>query len=326
MKNRLFVIVKIMVSVGLVALIFYRVDMNSFFNALKETDIYLFMAGVFFSIASVFLRAYKWQLLLNPHGKKFSVCSLSSISFISLFFNNFFLGSLGGDIYKIYITGNQSLSRSGPASSIIMDRITGVLVLALTASVSGVVIYLEGGSFVSGRDVNVLLAACFAVFVLIYAGFKIMFRVRNLRIIKKFQRIDTITDRIATSIQLYERHPKAVFSSIILGFICILLTSLALYAYSHAAHIDINFMSWLFINPIVSFLTMVPISVNGLGVQEGVFIIYLTRLGIDPASSLLIAMLPRIEIIILSIIGGILYIFWNGNLPKAVTDSTGQSS
>ena len=318
MRNRLLFAGKIAVSGGLIAFLVYRVDLAHFYAALRRVRIELFALGLLTSAASVFVRAYKWQLLLNPHGKRFSVRELSAVSFISLFFNNFFLGSLGGDIYKFYITGSGSASRTGPASSIIMDRATGVLVLALTAAVAGVFIHLDGGLLVSSSDLRAIGAACLAIFIATYAGFRILFRVGEWGFLKRFPKLGGLADDVAASTKIYAKHRGELFAACLLGFLCILLTSFALYLYSRAAHVEIRFLWWLFVNPIVSFLAMLPVSANGLGVQEGAFMVYLSRLGVDAASALLIALLPRIEVIALSILGGILYLFRNGGSMGAV--------
>jgi glycosyltransferase 2 family protein len=251
--------------------------------------------------------------------ENFSTLYICAVSFISLFFNNFFLGSLGGDFYKIYITGKDSDSKGGPASSVIMDRVTGVLILALMTSISGIVIYFTGSSLISSDNVAIIIGASLVLLLTVFTGFNIFFRVSNLSFINKFPRFAEIVESIIVSTKLYMEHPKIILASLGLSFIYYVIASVTMYFYVLAAGQNLNFILLLFINMIVTFLIMIPVSLNGIGVQEGAFVFYLTKLGINPASSLLIALLPRIDMLIFSLIGAVIYLTEGGRKSKLFT-------
>ncbi|MFW9931024.1 MAG: lysylphosphatidylglycerol synthase transmembrane domain-containing protein [Candidatus Thorarchaeota archaeon] len=316
MKKKLPIFFKFLISAILIFFLLKQIELNELYKALTKINILFFVAGIFISILSVSLRAYKWLLLLIPHGKRFSILYLISINFISLFFNNFFLGSLGGDFYKVYMTGDKLESRSDSASSVIMDRITGLFMLALVAPVSGIIIFFMEKSLIRTDHIVIIIFSSLGLCFAIYIGVKIFFKTADFKIVKKFPKISLIAKRMAESIKLYKNHPSIVFASLSLALAYIIFNSLSMYLYTLAAYENIDFILLLFIIIIVTFLIMIPISANGIGVQEGAFIFYFTKLGIDPTTAVLIALLPRIGMIILSLIGAMLY------LIKGKTKST----
>jgi uncharacterized membrane protein YbhN (UPF0104 family) len=107
----------------------------------------------------------------------------------------------------------------------------------------------------------------------------------------------------------YRHYRNITIFSLILSLAFHLTTIISMFFSSLAAGVHIDFIYWVLIVPLVSFLIMIPISANGLGVQEGTFFLYLQKLGVDSTSALLVALLPRIGMFLFSLVGGLLYLY-----------------
>jgi hypothetical protein len=59
---------------------------------------------------------------------------------------------------------------------------------------------------------------------------------------------------------------------------------------------------------LASFLILVPISFNGLGLQEGAFMLFFGAVGVEPTQAFVLAIGPRISLLVFSLIGGIVYL------------------
>jgi uncharacterized membrane protein YbhN (UPF0104 family) len=70
---------------------------------------------------------------------------------------------------------------------------------------------------------------------------------------------------------------------------------------------------WIMV-PMVTLLTLAPISLNGMGIREGATILFLTPLGISHATALSLAILWFAVFAAASLLGGVLYLI-NG-MPK----------
>ena len=65
---------------------------------------------------------------------------------------------------------------------------------------------------------------------------------------------------------------------------------------------------WIMV-PMVTLLTLLPISLNGMGVREGGTILFLAPLGISHATALSLALLWFSVFTVVSLLGGLLYVF-----------------
>ena len=72
--------------------------------------------------------------------------------------------------------------------------------------------------------------------------------------------------------------------------------------------IDISFGTVLFISLLVNVISMVPISVNGLGIREGAFVLLCTQVGVGSAEALSVALLGRVLVLLISSVGGLMYL------------------
>jgi hypothetical protein len=60
------------------------------------------------------------------------------VYWIGLFFNNFLPGSLGGDVYKVFVVGRETGALARVAGATIVDRVMGLAVLCALASLTAV--------------------------------------------------------------------------------------------------------------------------------------------------------------------------------------------
>ena len=76
---------------------------------------------------------------------------------------------------------------------------------------------------------------------------------------------------------------------------------------------------WIMV-PMVSLLTMLPVSINGMGVREGATALFLAHLGVPDGTAKTLALLWFAVFLAVSLLGGVVYLF--GHFPKPVTPAT----
>ena len=117
---------------------------------------------------------------------------------------------------------------------------------------------------------------------------------------------------------------KHIILCLFLAFLFQMTRVVSVYFLTLSAGVSASFMQLAFVVPLVTFITMIPISLNGIGIQEGAFFLYFEKIGLDPASALLVSFLPRIMMLIASLLGAGIYMFEgirNRNLSKRERDS-----
>src|SRR5262249_28201536 len=84
-----------------------------------------------------------------------------------------------------------------------------------------------------------------------------------------------------------------------------------------AIHADVPFSFFWILTPMVTLLTLLPISVNGIGVREHATVMLLAPFGVDYGSAISLAVLWFAVHVSVSILGGAVYLF--GDFPKLQT-------
>lgn len=74
--------------------------------------------------------------------------------------------------------------------------------------------------------------------------------------------------------------------------------------------LGLSISPWLVITliPVVYTVTAIPISINGLGVSEGLFVVVFSTFGVTPAEAVAVALLLRVSGVLMSSMGGLLYL------------------
>src|SRR4030067_1862205 len=172
LKNRALTFGQWAVSIALIYYLLRRVEVNEITHGIWKTNIYLLIVGLLIAALSVFIRSYKWQLLLKVQGASLSLPYIYSLNFMSLFFNNFFFGSIAGDALRVYKTMNHSNTKIGSVSTIIIDRVTGVLTLCLIVMLAGIAIVANNKFLSIKKNIYIAIFICLGALFFIYLLYK----------------------------------------------------------------------------------------------------------------------------------------------------------
>ena len=199
MKKYSKLILKIVVSVALIAFLYFKVDKQSLVATISKVNLAYAPIILGLLVMNYFISSVRWKSLLLESNNKVSVWYLTSLYFIGSFFNNFMPTSIGGDVYKIFRLSKKLGDSSRGFSSTFMERFTGVVVLGFI-SIFGLTHYI--GSYV----ILVVIAAIAGIFI----GLKF------LKVIsKKFPKIKKYSD----SLYSYRHHRSVVIWALVTSLI-----------------------------------------------------------------------------------------------------------
>ena len=122
-----------------------------------------------------------------------------------------------------------------------------------------------------------------------------------------------------SSLRTYQDHKSTMAVALALSLVYHIGNGLTVYVIAVAVNADVAFIPVLFISSLVALVTIIPISINGLGVQEGSFIFYLQQLGAASSAALLVALLYRLTLMILGLVGGLIFLLDQGSGRKSQT-------
>jgi uncharacterized membrane protein YbhN (UPF0104 family) len=320
-------LLKIVFSVGILGYLFSKISLLSFWEFfLNARHNYLILAFVLYIIGQT-ICAYKWELLARTLGFRRRFKRFLAYYFIGMFFNLFFLGSIGGDVAKAYLLAGKEDSRMRAGYSILADRFTGgiaLVTIAIIALISSPTIHvlpllfklmqwvgLDAGAFSASKHVISLwlriglVGACMAVWALVLT-------------FPLFLPLFPWLTRWAARIKLgdfavYWSHPGRMSLVLAISF-CFQIINILVYALlGMALDLGIPLGDYFVIVPLVDLVSILPISISGIGVREGSYVGLLYLLGVETPKGLAFGLLGFLVVMAASLLGGIIYVF--GSYP-----------
>lgn len=88
-----------------------------------------------------------------------------------------------------------------------------------------------------------------------------------------------------------------------------ILAILSLYFIVLSLGIQVGLLAVFIIFPLVTVISMIPISINGIGLREGAFVFFLKGYSVSSVNAVAISVLYFSTIIFLGILGGIIFLF-----------------
>lgn len=288
LKKNKKLILKITVSIILFTIILLKADKDSIFHNFELLNpVYIPIIVLFLSL-NYFFSSVRWKyLLIFKNTQHVTVWYLTALYFIGSFFNNFMPTSIGGDVFKIYRLGKKIDSIPNAFSATFMERFSGVVILILI-SIIGLYKYIG--------LMTVLLLVLFVIgffiglWLLKFAG-------------QRFKKIQPIYE----SIYQYKNERKVVIFSLATSLLVQLLTIFTQYFVfmSIGVHLPV-FYSLIFFPMIILASFFIP-SLNGIGVQDYLYISIFGAIGIQNEVALSASILFHLFRLSVSLIGGVLY-------------------
>lgn len=306
MKQGMIVLLKLVVSLTLLYIIFRRVDAALVWETLTAIQP-VFLVGSLVLYGSIqVLAAYRWFLLLPEGGMGLAFSRMASLYYIGLFFNQFLPTAIGGDAVKAYYFYRLSGEASKGIASIFMDRYTGFLTLVLIALVS----LLLGYSYVQASVVPgiiLLLAAAFLTFSL-FLWVKDLhdWAVRWTRRIGAYG-INERVESLYRAVMLYRGRPQVLIKALTISLLLHGAGILVVYLLSLGLGFSVPIGYFFLFVPLGISISMLPISIAGLGLREGAFVYLFSRADLKPAEALSLSLSWFFVALLVGLIGGIEY-------------------
>jgi uncharacterized membrane protein YbhN (UPF0104 family) len=295
-------ILRFVISVGLLGWLAARTDWDQIGRAFHRLRPEWWLAAVGLYVAVQVLSAYRWRLLAGPLGFDRPLRHLTGFYFIGMFFNLFLPTSVGGDVVRAWYLDGGSGRRLAAFLSVFIDRLSGLVVLLAMASVAMALCPIAlpawvpcsvwgcGGGALAGLLLLPLLVRCTG----------------------RFSR----ARRLAQAARLYLGHPRLLLASSALSLLVQAANVLAVWLVAQALGVSVPGSYYWIVVPMVSLLTLIPVSLNGMGVREGGMVLFLAPLGVSPGAALSLAFLWFLVFTAVSLLGGGVYLF--GRFPRPV--------
>lgn len=302
-------ILKFSVSAALMAWLLANADLLSLREQLAYVEWQWLVLANLFIPAGIVIAVWRWRLLLDVNQLRPAFGALVNFWVVGQFFSNFLPSSVGGDFVKATLVARHCGAGAWPhsASAVLAARIIGLFGMFLVLPI-GVALNF---AWVSSLNVEIPLLLAFlallvlSVLVLSDVGNSLLRRWESLRFVGKVLGYVRV---LHDSLLSYRRAPRALLSGVALSGALTLQSAFQVWLLSRMfPGIDIAWTSQIVVFTLASLVAMIPITINGYGLQEGTFTVLLVSLGLSPSQGLLVAIAYRMVSLLVAAIGGIAF-------------------
>ena len=307
LKGPLGLVIRVLVAVGLTALILWQSDPRAVWLAARGADwAFILVACALVAVDRV-LMAYRWWTLLAPlndEGRdgRPPMATVMRIFFISTFVGTFLPASVGGDAVRAYGLSKEGVGGVDAVASVLMDRLLGVVSILMVA-IAGAVLARDL------IDIRALFPALAILMVACAAALAVVFSPRAAvaiaGLLARLPRGRDTGNRLVTAIQRYARFHLPMANVLLCSIAVQVLRVLQTYFLGLALGLAVPLGVYFALVPIILLIVLMPVTINGIGTTQAGFVWLFGRAGVaaGPAFALSVLFL------------GIAVI---GNLPGAV--------
>jgi glycosyltransferase 2 family protein len=302
---------KLVVSLGLLALLFSRTDLRGVWAHVRNASIPWVLAALGIYLVQMLISTWRWRVLLAPQGVNVSSARLLGSYLVAAFFNNFLPSNIGGDVIRIRDTAGPAQSRTLAATVVLIDRGIGLMGLVLVAAIGASAAAGTGGA----HSVPVLPSWLWAgfVFATLVSAPAVIAPAGVGRLLQPLtvfhpewvgDRITRVTDALAR----FREQPVSLAYTFA-GAVAVQGLLVVFYAaVARSLGIPISLANLAVIVPVSFVVQMVPVSVNGFGVREATFSFYFSRIGLPIESAIALSLGSTALVMLFSLSGAAVYV------------------
>jgi uncharacterized protein (TIRG00374 family) len=303
---------KLAVSAALLGYLLSTTDLQALNRRIRSGDTLLIALALLLYTGILALSTWRWRLLLKAQGYQAPIGRLSASYLVATFFNNFLPSNIGGDVIRVRDGSTLTGSTTASLAVVAIDRILGLGALYLLALLA----FLLGGEavkeLVGARAVLLALGMVFGA--LAYVFFK-PGTARRLMDTSRLIRIPWAREKfevVQAAVHVYRERLPAFAGSVAIQAVVVCY----FYAVAHSLRIPLPLSASFLIVPLCTLIQTVPISFNGWGIRESVFIVYFAQLGLPRESALAFSLTGAGLIVLLSLSGAVVWTSRSGQEPS----------
>ena len=254
----------------------------------------------------VLVSALKWKVLVDFLGGTTSLLKLYGLYLVGYYTNLLLPSYLGGDVVRSYYVG-KSVGQSSAAAATVLERYTGIVAVIILALISSFI--LDSVNWVMRLWILLLcLGILFISVVTLSKKFSLLVRKIPFGKSSSAQKIFNTFDKLTDGFRLVASNRNLLLEVFLLSFLFHGLTVINTLACAYAVGWqNPPFWGLSMVIPTILIISAIPVSPQGIGIQEGAFVFFLTHVGATAEQALGIALILRAKSYVLAIFGGGLY-------------------
>jgi uncharacterized protein (TIRG00374 family) len=299
---------KLAVTAVLIAIIVWQVDLEEFLAAVHRMNWGYMLAAWMLLFTGLMVSALKWQRLLMIHGEWFGYTRLFRWYMVGTFLSSFLPSTIGGDGYRIVKTMSTTRSKASAVVAVFADRVSGLLVLVMLGYAAAISVYLRdqhtlGYTFAMLGTIG-LVCGVLALAAAFYG------KLGRWLLGKEF--VPAAMKSFVDHAGQYKSQPGQITVALLLSLLFHFIRFGGIWLILQGFEASIRIDEIALVSTLTAMIAAIPITVNGLGLQEGSMFYLLQQFGVPPAVAIALALIIRVNSTSYALIGGVMYFFEAG--------------
>lgn len=267
-----------LVSALMLFVLLRRVHLSTLQPTWSRSAVADLVLAVTVTLVGIVLSAVRWQRVLAALEAPARLAGLTAHYFAGMFVSNFLPSTIGGDVLRVARQSAANGNRPDTFASVVLERLSGWVVLPVITLLG-----LTVNPGLRGLGGASHLAEAIAGGTLLLLG-GVLLAASSPRIGGRLGHSDGWRRFIAAvhlGLVRFRRNPGAAAEVLVAGFIYQLAVVLAAWLAAESLGLGVGWTAMLAFMPAVAIVQVLPITIGGLGVREGAFVIFLHPLGVS---------------------------------------------
>jgi len=291
---------RMVVSAVLLAILVSKIDFEGAFPKHRHLATLIYFAcAVLMATLGIVLSAWRWQKVLAAFGSVVPLRSLTGHYFAGQFVAHVLPSTIGGDVLRISRSSKNIGSTETAFAAVALERLSGFVALPLLCFLGFAInpSLLDSDTAWVALLVSGITLAALGVILLLAAHPKAAGRFEDRENWMRF------IGAAHTGVERLRADHRAALSVLATAIVYQVSVVLTVGFVILTLGVDLPVGAVLAFVPVVAMAQVVPISLSGLGVREGMFVLLLHPLGVSNGQAIGIGLLWYLTMLLVSLLG-----------------------
>lgn len=294
------------ISAVLLVYLLSRADLASIWTTVRSADPLWLGVAFALHVPGYLISAVRWRLLLLTQRIRVPLRLLLDSYLVGTFFNQLLPTTVGGDVVRVYDTTRYSQAPEASLLAVVVERLTGILALGVFA-LFGLFVSVQRVAGVRLTGIVVLMLGL--TFVPLWFVWSPRRSEPVLRLFRRLggRRLEALIGRVEQALTLFGGAKGSLVVVLALAFLLQITVVVHFYLIARALALGLPLSFFLLVVPVATVVIMLPVSINGIGVREGVYALFFAEFGVPVSGAVAFAWLGFAMVLAYGAVGGVLY-------------------
>jgi glycosyltransferase 2 family protein len=297
---------RIAISAGLLYLVARKIPVTSVAQSLRQVNLPLMLASYLLIPVMGYINANRTKMMADIQGLTLSINQIVRIDFITSFYSLFLPGNLAGGIIRWHRMARHDSKPAQAFVTIVFTRLLSTTVTVIVGMACWLMDSTARHNLGFGLGFAVLLAGLCIVHWLIFNSGRAQWLANWVGGHSRVPR--SVADKLGKVLRSVGKFSEVsgsrLASTVALLVLSELIGILSFYMISVAMHLGLAPVGIGWVRAYVALITLLPISIMGMGVRDGSLVVMLRTYNVAPTLAVTYSVLLLTRTLVLGLLGG----------------------